>query len=149
MRQRSGVQSRVSAGRSRSWMLVNGNRPDVFDDAARAAADKIILDVEDAVDARFKSIARTHVTNWLGHNCAWVRINDRLSEHWSDDVGQLSNSPGLSGVVLAKTEDCSQVTETFDRLGGRIPVMALIESALRMTGSYAWGSITCRQSTRP
>ncbi|MCZ4562886.1 aldolase/citrate lyase family protein [Rhodococcus sp. IEGM 1401] len=137
MRQHNVVQSRVSSERSRSWMLVNGNRPDVFDDAARASADQIILDIEDAVDARFKPIARTHVTSWLDHNCAWVRINDRLSEHWSDDVDQLRNSSGLSGVVLAKAEDSSQVTETFDRLGGSIPVIALIESAIGVEESTA------------
>jgi citrate lyase subunit beta/citryl-CoA lyase len=38
--------------------------------------------------------------------------------------------PGLLGVVLAKTEAALHVTETFDRLGGRTPVLALVESAL-------------------
>ena len=37
---------------------------------------------------------------------------------------------GLSGVMLAKTEAAEHVTETFDRLGGATPVLALVESAL-------------------
>ena len=36
----------------------------------------------------------------------------------------------LAGVMLAKTEAAEHVTETFDRLGGSTPVLALVESAL-------------------
>ena len=36
----------------------------------------------------------------------------------------------MAGVMLAKTESADHVTETFDRLGGTTPVLALIESAL-------------------
>jgi citrate lyase beta subunit len=32
--------------------------------------------------------------------------------------------------MLAKTESAEHVTETFDRLGGTVPVLALVESAL-------------------
>ena len=59
-----------------------------------------------------------------------MRINDRSTEFWDADVAKLAGVPGLLGVMLAKTEAAEQVTETFDRLGGSTPVLALVESAL-------------------
>jgi citrate lyase subunit beta/citryl-CoA lyase len=120
----------VSAEISRSWMLVNGSHPEEFDAAAATKADQIVLDIEDAVDPSQKAAARGEVAKWLETKQAWVRINDRSSDFWSDDIDQLRDIPGLLGVMLAKTEDGSHVTETFDRLGGKTRVLALVESAL-------------------
>lgn len=61
---------------------------------------------------------------------AWVRINDHSTEFWHEDVDHLIGPPGLSGVVLAKTESPAHETETFDRVGGSTRVLPLIESAL-------------------
>ncbi|WP_066042206.1 HpcH/HpaI aldolase/citrate lyase family protein [Herbiconiux solani] len=116
---------------ARSWLLVSANHPDAFDSAARSRADQIVLDIEDAVDPKHKATARDGVASWLaGGGSGWVRINDRLSDFWSDDVDQLKGLPGLKGVMLAKTESGAHVTETFDRLGGSTPVLVLVESAL-------------------
>jgi citrate lyase subunit beta/citryl-CoA lyase len=121
----------VPAEIARSWLLVSGRRSDEFDAAARSRADQVVLDIEDAVDPKLKPAARTDVANWLREKgSAWVRINDRTSDFWSDDVDELKGVPGLRGVMLAKTESAADVTETFDRLGGATPVLALIESAL-------------------
>ena len=120
----------VSAEISRSWMLVNGSHPEEFDAAAATKADQIVLDIEDAVDPTQKAASRDEVAKWLETHEAWVRINDRSSDFWSDDIDQLRDIPGLLGVMLAKTEDGSHVTETFDRLGGKTRVLALVESAL-------------------
>src|SRR3712207_7850679 len=91
-----------------------------------------MLDIEDAVDPANKDEARAGVIECLsqGGRSAWVRINDRSTESWDDDVAKLAGVPGLLGVVLAKTEAGKQVTETADRLGGSTPVLALVESAL-------------------
>lgn len=116
---------------ARSWLLVNASRPDTFDDGHDSRADQIVLDIEDAVDPALKPAARDDVADWLhGERKAWVRINDRSTAFWSDDVDALKGLPGLAGVMLAKTEDAAHVTETFDRLGGSTPVLALVESAL-------------------
>lgn len=120
----------VSAEISRSWLLVNGSHSEEFDAAAATKADQIVLDIEDAVDPSQKAQSRAAVAKWLETKQAWVRINDRSSEFWSDDIDELRNIPGLLGVMLAKTEDGSHVTETFDRLGGKTRVLALVESAL-------------------
>jgi citrate lyase subunit beta/citryl-CoA lyase len=121
----------IPAEIARSWLLVSATRTDQFDVAARSRADQIVLDIEDAVDPKLKPQARTDVIDWLsGGGSGWVRINDHTTDFWSDDVDALSGVPGLRGVMLAKTESPADVTETFDRLGGRTPVLALIESAL-------------------
>ena len=125
------VQPRpINATLARSWLLVNGTRTDLFDTAEQSDADQIVLDIEDAVDPKLKRSALLDVATWLQHKWAWVRINDRSTPFWSDDVDHLKGVPGLAGVMLAKTESADHVTETFDRLGGTTPVLALIESAL-------------------
>ncbi|QYH36935.1 CoA ester lyase [Salinibacterium sp. M195] len=149
----------VSAEIARSWLLVAATRPEDFDAAEKSRADQIILDVEDAVDPRLKSSARDAVVSWLSNGgSGWVRINDRTSDFWSDDVDALAGLPGLRGVMLAKAEAAAHVSETFDRLKGSTPVIALVESALgieeaasiaRARGVYrlAFGSGDYRRDT--
>ncbi len=149
----------VSPDIARSWLLVNATRPETFDAAEKSRADQIILDVEDAVDPRLKPQARADVATWLAAGgTGWVRINDRTSDFWSDDVDALAGLPGLRGVMLAKAEAAAHVSETFDRLRGTTPVIALVESALgieeaasiaRARGAYrlAFGSGNYRRDT--
>ena len=138
---------RVDPEIARSWLLVNGNRPEVFDASRASRADQVVLDVEDAVDPAKKDAARADVIAWLGAgNHAWVRINDRSTPFWADDVALLAGLEGLDGVMLAKTEAAEHVTETFDRLGGAVPVLALIESAV---GIEAAVSIAARPRRVP
>lgn len=150
---------RVPAELARSWLLVPATRPEAFDEAERSTADVVVLDIEDAVDPTRKPQARRDVTDWLRQGGqAWVRINDATSSFWSEDLAALSDAPGLLGVMLAKTEAAAQVTGTYDRLSGRVPVVALIESALgieeatviaRATGAFrlAFGSGDFRRDT--
>lgn len=149
----------VSAEIARSWLLVAATKPETFDAAEASKADQIILDIEDAVDPRLKDQARSDVAAWLaGGGSAWVRINDRTSDFWSGDVDALAGLPGLRGVMLAKAEAAAHVSETFDRLRGATPVIALVESALgieeaatiaRARGAYrlAFGSGDYRRDT--
>lgn len=149
----------VSAEIARSWLLVAATKPETFDAAEASRADQIILDIEDAVDPRLKDQARDDVASWLaGGGSAWVRINDRTSDFWSGDVDALAGLPGLRGVMLAKAEAAAHVSETFDRLRGATPVIALVESALgieeaatiaRARGAYrlAFGSGDYRRDT--
>jgi citrate lyase subunit beta/citryl-CoA lyase len=121
----------IPAEIARSWLLVNAMKTELFDQSAMSRADSIILDIEDAVDPSQKDRARGHVVDWLsGGGKAWVRINDATSPFWADDLAGLRGTPGLLGVMLAKTESADQVTESFHRMDGKIPVIALVESAL-------------------
>jgi len=94
----------VDALAARSWVLLNGMRTESFETALTSAADQVVLDLEDAVDARDKAGARLDVAAWLETRSAWVRINDRTTSFWADDVDHLANLPGLHGVMLAKTK---------------------------------------------
>jgi len=122
---------------ARSWLFTPGDRPDRFAKAARCGADVMILDWEDAVAPAAKQAARAAVLEWLhlGDDAprAWVRINDRHSEFWEQDVDALAaaGKRGLAGVVLPKTQSDADVADTVDRLGiSGLPIVALIESAL-------------------
>lgn len=116
---------------ARSWLLVAGTLPETFDEKRASMADQVVIDIEDAVDPRLKPQAREDVVRWLQTSVpTWVRINDRSTAFWSDDLDALKGLPGLAGVMLAKTEAGEHVTETFDRLGGATPVVPLVESAL-------------------
>lgn len=121
----------MNAEISRSWLLVNGLRDEHFDAAANSRADEIVIDVEDAVDPKFKAEALAKVIKWLNAgNSAWVRINDYSTEFWRQDVDGLKGVSRLKGVMLAKTEEATQVTETSAALGASLPIVALIESAI-------------------
>ncbi|GAA1051268.1 HpcH/HpaI aldolase/citrate lyase family protein [Arthrobacter russicus] len=121
----------VPAEIARSWLLVPATQPETFDAAVASRADAVVLDIEDAVDPSHKSSARNDVIQWLRNGGeAWVRINDASSDFWADDVAGLRGTPGLQGVMLAKTESAAQVKETFHRLDGKTRVLALVESAV-------------------
>jgi citrate lyase subunit beta/citryl-CoA lyase len=106
-------------------------KPELFDVSAVSRADSIILDIEDAVDPSQKDTAREHVINWLtAGGRAWVRINDATSPFWAADLAGLRGTPGLLGIMLAKTESADQVTESFHRMDGKTPVIPLVESAV-------------------
>lgn len=123
--------STVDPAISRSWLLVNGAKPELFDRAAVSKADQIVLDIEDAVDPSHKLRALDDVANWLdAGGQAWVRVNDRNTEFWQSDMDRLRSCANLRGVMLAKTEAASHVEDTYAALGGRFPVLALVESAL-------------------
>jgi citrate lyase subunit beta/citryl-CoA lyase len=116
---------------ARSWLLVNAMRPETFTEAATSRADAVILDIEDAVDPSHKDEARENVIQWLrSGGQAWVRINDATSPFWADDLAGLRGTPGLLGVMLAKTESSDQVTESYHRMDGKTPVIPLVESAI-------------------
>ncbi|WP_422723787.1 HpcH/HpaI aldolase/citrate lyase family protein [Isoptericola luteus] len=130
-RRRSREESRVDAANARSWLLLSALREDLFDAAQLSRADQVILDCEDAVDDSRKQEARGKVLEWFaGGGRAWVRINERGSQAWADDIRALWDADGLCGVMLAKTESPDQVIDTVQRFGGERRVIPLVESAL-------------------
>lgn len=151
--------SGVAADIARSWLLVPATRPELFDEAAHSRADAVILDIEDAVDPVNKPAARGAVSEWLaGGGQGWVRINDATSDFWAADLARLKGNPGLLGVMLAKTENDAQVTDTARLLEAGTPIIALIESAVgieeanniaRAAGAFrlAFGSGDFRRDT--
>lgn len=125
-----GVVQTISPQIARSWLLVPATQPELFETARTSRADAVIIDVEDAVAANEKERARHETLEWLnaGHR-AWVRINDASSDFWSEDCAAFSNASGLEGVMLAKSESRSHLSDTADRLPEGTRILALVETA--------------------
>ncbi|KQR52337.1 aldolase [Leifsonia sp. Leaf336] len=127
----------VPADVARTWLLISAARLDAVA-VSGSRADAVVIDLEDAIDASRKGVERERVARFLETGGeAWVRINDRTTPFWADDLDRLRGAPGLLGVVLAKTEEAGHVAETSERLGGGTPVVALIESALGIENAAA------------
>ncbi|WP_027019387.1 HpcH/HpaI aldolase/citrate lyase family protein [Corynebacterium sputi] len=98
------------------------DRPERFSKAA-AAADCVILDLEDGCRPENRAAARQHVIDSdLDSDRTIVRVNPADTEDFDLDVEALAAS-GYSLVMLAKTESTEQVT----RLQGYL-VIALVET---------------------
>ncbi|MGO3135031.1 MAG: HpcH/HpaI aldolase/citrate lyase family protein [Agrococcus casei] len=120
----------ISPHLARSWLLVPASQPELFDIAQQSRADAVIIDVEDAVAANEKQQARKDTVEWLNSGQrAWVRINDASSDFWSEDCAALSKAEGLEGVMLAKSEGRSHLSDTADRLPQGTRILALVETA--------------------
>ncbi|WP_435300648.1 HpcH/HpaI aldolase/citrate lyase family protein [Timonella sp. A28] len=133
--------AKLPANLSRSWLLVNASKPELFEDALRSEADSVIFDLESAVPDADKEQARYNVIRALSSGMsAWVRINAMDTPYWQEDVSALVTAHGLRGVMLAQTEKPEQVTLTAMRLRAGIPVIALIESAIGVENATAIAS---------
>ncbi|MBK7722776.1 MAG: CoA ester lyase [Austwickia sp.] len=114
-----------------TWLFVPGDRPQRFATAAAAGADAVILDLEDAVAAEAKELARGHVAQWLAQGGrGWVRINASTTPWYDDDLTAVGGLPGLAGVVVPKAEQAEELQELRERLLPGAGVVALVESAL-------------------
>jgi citrate lyase subunit beta / citryl-CoA lyase len=123
---------------SASWLFVPGNRPDRFDKAARAGADQVIVDLEDAVAPARKASAREEVARWLGGASeAWVRVNARGTQWHQSDLGALAGCPGLRGVMVPKAEDPAGLGGVARGVRPGTPVIALVETAVGVRDAAA------------
>ncbi|MDM0072134.1 CoA ester lyase [Variovorax sp. J31P207] len=118
---------------ARTYLFVPGTRPERFDKALASGADKVVLDLEDAVAADDKATARSVVATWLqratpaGRSRIVVRINDANSSWFAADLAALGDAHGI-GVLLPKAESAAQIAETQAALP-HAGILALIESA--------------------
>jgi citrate lyase subunit beta / citryl-CoA lyase len=119
-----------------TYLFVPGNRPERFAKALASGADRIIIDLEDAVAPADKAAARTAVAAWMGgagedRHKVLIRINDCASAWYEDDMAMVgaANAPC---VVLPKCESAGQVAAVLGRLPQRASVLPLIETARGM-----------------
>lgn len=116
---------------SRSWLLVNAAKEEIFTEAQISESDSVIFDLEASVSDDKKLAARDNVVRALENGMsAWVRINKMDSEFWDDDLASIAMLPGLRGVMLPETERPEQVSYTAMRAKAGLPVIALLESAM-------------------
>lgn len=123
---------RIDPTLARSWLLVPALTGDALEVAEASDVDAIILDLEDGVPSAEKAGARAVAVDWLQDHNGWVRINDISTSYWLDDVRALRSSPGLLGVMLAKTESSHQIFDTAAQLPRGTAMLALVESSAGM-----------------
>jgi citrate lyase subunit beta / citryl-CoA lyase len=117
----------VTAGiaAARTFLFVPGDRPDRFGKAL-AAADGVILDLEDGVGAAAKDTARDAVAgSRLDPDRVIVRVNATGTPEHAADLAALRGT-GYRTVMLPKAETRSQL----DALGPDWRVVALCETPL-------------------
>ncbi|SEC61371.1 citrate lyase subunit beta / citryl-CoA lyase [Rhizobiales bacterium GAS188] len=132
----------------RSYLYVPGNRPDLFGKALASGADVVIQDLEDAVPATEKKVARQAVSvvlKSLPPVAIFVRLN--AADAALADLAGLTVR-GLSGVLLPKAEDpllVSRIDETLaamERAETRPPGSVLIQPLIETTvGLYGLAEI--------
>lgn len=125
--------SPMSVQQPLTYLFVPGNRPERFAKALASGADRVILDLEDAVAPDDKAKARGAIADWVGtltlQDCArlLVRINDVTSPWHVDDVFWLQSSP-ISHVMLSKCESQEQVERVLTHMPPGSSVLPLIET---------------------
>jgi citrate lyase subunit beta / citryl-CoA lyase len=127
------------------WLFCPADRPERFEKAA-AAADVVILDLEDGVAAKDRKAARAAlIERPLDPDRTVVRINPSATADHPLDLEALK-STSYTTVMLAKTEDPQQVRDLAP-----LDVVVLIETPLgalavselaRMDNAFAlmWGA---------
>jgi citrate lyase subunit beta / citryl-CoA lyase len=118
---------------ARTYLFVPGTRPERFDKALASGADKVVLDLEDAVAIDDKGKARSAIAAWLqaampaDRSRIVVRINDAGSPWYAADLAAL-NAAHAASVLLPKAESAAQIAETQAALP-KASILGLIESA--------------------
>jgi len=112
----------------RSCLFVPGDRPERFAKALAAGADRVILDLEDAVAPGNKGAAREHIARAVEEGAqVMVRINSQGSDAFAEDLELIRRLP-VRAVMLPKAESI----EPLRALAAvtTAPIVPLIESAL-------------------
>lgn len=125
-----------------TWLFVPGDRPDRFERAWAAGADRVIVDLEDGVAPRHKDEARVAAAAWLTpERPVFVRVNGAESPWFAADLAAICR-PGLSGIMLPRSEDSSAIRHVARALAA-LPdavVVPLIETA---SGVYRARRLAC------
>jgi citrate lyase subunit beta / citryl-CoA lyase len=112
---------------ARTFLFVPGTRPDRFDKAVATGADAVILDLEDAVGADDKPLAREDARAWLeAGGRAVVRVNGRSTPWFAEDVAAAARAVAI---MLPKAESPEDVAAVRAALDTDVPVLALVETA--------------------
>src|SRR5437899_7395384 len=129
-----------------TYLFVPGNRPERFAKALASGADRVILDLEDAVAPADKSAARAAIAEWMhregdARKKLLVRINDAATDWHTEDLAWAS-AVQVACVMLPKCEAASQVSAVLAHLGNNASVLPLIETARGMVAVQAIATAT-------
>lgn len=126
----------------RSALFVPATRPERIPKAIATGADRVIVDLEDAVQENLKEQARDNLERFLSENPdARILVRVNAPDHWAHaaDLDLCRRHSGVIGVLLPKAESVAHVS-TASSTGK--PVWPIIESA---KGLAALSSIASAQ----
>jgi citrate lyase subunit beta/citryl-CoA lyase len=115
----------------RSFLFVPADRPDRFSKALATRADRIIIDLEDAVAPAAKVAARDNLVNWLASGQASdvvVRVNAVTTPWHADDMRAMAGLARVVGVMLPKAEAADAIAETRAKLSDDKGLIGLVET---------------------
>lgn len=123
----------VSGDTPLTYLFVPGDRPERFAKAVDSGADRVILDLEDAVVPEEKVAARGAIAEWMRGNSdhagkVLIRINDAASAWHADDLALVS-AVQAQCIMLPKCEAAHQVLAVLACLTEKSSVLPLIETA--------------------
>lgn len=116
---------------ARSWLFVPANRQERFAKAAASGADRVIIDLEDAVGPADKIEARDRLVGVsVPTNVpVYLRVNGVTTPWFHDDI-KVAATLNITGVLLPKADTAEDVA----RVAGRLPIaqriIPIIETAL-------------------
>lgn len=134
----------------RTMLYLPGNNPNMLTRGHLFGSDGLVLDLEDAVSASEKDVARILVRDVLkqGHfgSCeVTVRINGLDTEFWRDDLAAVVPA-GASGIRAPKVESAQMVRDLDEELSiveeragmpaGRTKIFCLLETAFGVWNAY-------------
>lgn len=114
---------------ARSYLFVPGDRIDRLAKALATPADTVIVDLEDAVAPDAKSRARDALAAAsFPRDRVMVRINGSGTEWIEPDIDAVK-ALDVRAVMLPKAEDPKEIAQVADRLGPKVSITALVETA--------------------
>ena len=129
---------------ARSWLFVPATRPERFAKAAASGADRVIIDLEDAVIPEAKvaardSLARAELPRTVP---LYVRVNAVETEWFDGDLAMAAGLP-IAGIVVPKVGSGKEIARVASALSGAQTVVPFVESATAL-----WNVLDIARSER-
>jgi len=124
----------------RSYLFVPGHRPERFSKAASSGADRIIIDLEDAVGPDDKDFARQQAADWFGGGGGGLlRINAMDTPWFRQDLAAVAGYPDIP--VMVPKADAESLRAAADLLPSGRPLIALVETVEGLVGIHAAAAV--------
>jgi citrate lyase subunit beta/citryl-CoA lyase len=116
---------------ARSWLFVPSTRPDRFAKAAASGADRVILDLEDAVAPSEKAEARRNLMSAVIPRDVpvYVRVNSALTPWFEDDLA-VAATLAIEGILLPKADSAAHVERAARAIAPNHAIVPIIETAV-------------------
>ena len=111
-----------------TYLFVPADRPERFAKALASGAERVIIDLEDAVKADSKAAGRAAIADAdLDWSRLVIRINDATSSFHEDDIALLKTLD-VAAVMVPKAETADMLATISEELGGSCQLLPQVET---------------------